>query len=615
MSAERCASWAAALWAHFRPQVVDGAPFYLAADRSLLHQLYTDVLRGAGGPETAVRDFHECCRSLLNRSPLRPTVSVRAAAFQPLVGMEVSAVICLAVQQVLVVERMLSDAVFSANAYFPRYREVLLLPGGGGRSVPMSTQEFQRIWGTLADELLRVDGAGAATITFRAGLGPDLNRHFPFSQALFTTHDLTIIKERARELDERSDRRRVLKSLREVRRDLGARASRLIRTASENEAVAGRLCDQVQAFLISGAQLSELRRRAEALNAAGEMVAYLERADLFDSDDETDTFSIYLRTPSEQISGDRLESVLHERSKKHPLLLLVSESDSFHELCPHQVLEPADAVLAVVSASSADTFVAKAREVCGAKFVEGRSSLSDSFRVFVCNAGAERVRALLGVRDVASAERGLELVGGLLADARSREYVAGYPPTGVCFKGRALSADTMIVVERLAGVVEQTLGEFLGTLGAPRGLVRHAIRFGSKSLEFAIGARSVSVESSPPIGYRVREGELELTPGPLKDGEASLRGTLFFAGSEGRMPRLSNQDLALLIAPGRRFAVSRTMLATLLDELRLLGGSDVRAALATRQLTATRSVPLRAATSGVLRRLQRPRDGAAVTPN
>jgi hypothetical protein len=578
----------------------------------LIHQLYTETLRGSGGPEAAVGAFHESCLSVLTRSPTRPRVTVRPVAFQPLGGMVFSAAICLAVQQVLVVERMLSDAVFSENAYFPRYREVLVLPSGGEHSVPMSTEEFQRIWSTLAKELLQVDGAGAATVTFRAGLGPDLNRRFPFSQALFTTHDLTIIKDRASDLNERSDRKRVLESLREVRRDLGTRASRLIRTASENETVAGRLCDQVQSFLASDAQLSELRRRAEILRESGEIVAYLERADLFDSDDETDTFSIYLRTPSEQISGDRLESVLHEKTEKHPLLLLVSESDAFHELRPDQNLEPEDAVLAIVRVAWADTFVAKAEELCGAKFVEGRSGLSDGFSVLVCNAGAERVRALLGVRDVAPAEGGLELVGGLLADARSREFVAGYPPTGLRLEGRALNVDTMIVV---AGVVEQTLGEFLSRLGAPRGFVRHAIRYGSKSLEFAIGARSVAVESFPPMGYGVREGELELTPGPLKDGEASLRGTLFSAGSEERAPRLSNQDLALLLAPGRRFAVSKTMLATLLDELRLLGGSDARADLAARQLTATRSVPLRAATSGVLRRLQRPRDRVAVVPN
>jgi hypothetical protein len=507
---------------------------------------------------------------------------------------------------------MLSDAVFSENAYFPRYREVLALPDGDEHSVPMSTDEFQRIWGTLADELLQVEGAGAATVTFRAGLGRDLNRHLPFSQALFTTHDLTIIKERARDLDERSDRKRVLKSLREVRREFGTRASRLIKTASENETIAGRLCNQVQAFLTSDAQLSELRRRAEVLGDSGEIVAYLERADLFDSDDETDTFSIYLRTPSEQFSGDRLESALHEKLKKHQLLLLVSESDSFHELYPNQDLVCGDAVLAVVRAAWTDTFVARAEEACDAKFVEGRSGLSDTFRVLVCNAGGERVRALLGVRDVAPAEQGLELVGGLLADARSREFVAGYPPTGLRFEGRTLSVDTMIVV---AGVVEQTLGEFLNGLGAPRGFARHAIRYGSKSLEFTIGARSASVESSAPMGYGVRDGELELTPGPLKEGEASLRGTLFSAGIERRVPRLSKQDLALLIAPGRRLAVSRTMLATLLDELRLLGCSDVRADLATRQLTATRSVPLKAATSGVLRRLQRPRDGAALAPS
>jgi hypothetical protein len=597
--------WATALWAHYRPRVVDGAPFYLAADRSLLHQLYRDVLGGMGGPEVAMREFQECCMSLFGRSHARPRVSVRVAAFHVLSGRDFSAVICLAVQQVLVVERMLNDAAFSENAYFPRYREALGLPDGGEHSVPMPTEEFQRIWSTLASELRQIDGASAATVTFCAGIGRDLNRHLPFSQALFTAHDLTIIKEYAPALDGRADRKRVLRSLREVRRELGTRASRLIRSASESEIVAERLCDQVLAFLASDGQVSELRQRAAGLGESGEMVAYLERGDLFDSDDEADTFAVYLRTPSEQVSGDRLESVLYERSKSPPFVLLASVSDSFQEMRPDQQLAPGDGVVALVRAAWAEPFVAQAKRICAATFVAARSNLSDSFRMLVCTSGAERTRGLLGVPDVFPAERGLELVGGLLADARSRDFVAGYPPTGLRFDGRALGAETIIVV---AGGVERSLGGFLGGLGTPRGLVRHAIRYGSRSLEFSLGARSAAMDSSAPLGYGVREGELDLTPRRLKDREACLRGALFTAG-ERRASRLSPPDLLLLVSPGRRYAVSDAVLATLLDEIRCLAGDDVRAELATRQLTATRSVPLKAATSGLLRRLRRPREG------
>src|SRR5690349_13345373 len=116
----RCDAWVAALWSHYRPEIASGAPFYLAADRRLLRELYTNQLHETGGAEAALRDFHEACLTLLQTNG--PRTAVRREAYQRIPGQAYSRVICLAVQQVLAVEQMLNDARYSEHSYFPRYR-------------------------------------------------------------------------------------------------------------------------------------------------------------------------------------------------------------------------------------------------------------------------------------------------------------------------------------------------------------------------------------------------------------------------------------------------------------------------------------------------------------
>ena len=76
--------------------------------------------------QTAIlTDFHECCKTLLEKVGANWRVAARA--FELVAGAGYSRVICLAVQQVLVVERMLNDEYYSENSYFPRYHEVLCI--------------------------------------------------------------------------------------------------------------------------------------------------------------------------------------------------------------------------------------------------------------------------------------------------------------------------------------------------------------------------------------------------------------------------------------------------------------------------------------------------------
>lgn len=193
--------WAVALWAHYLPEVGRGSPFYLAADRQLIFSLFSANRFGSGGVEDALRNFHTSCRSFIVPDGAQPTIS--RETFENVGGHVISRSICLAVQQVLVVEQMLQDEQYSENAYFPRYRRILGIDGGPQQhSNPLGTLSFQRIWSVLAQELRGAPGATQKTVTFSAGRGPDVNRSLPLSQALFTTHDLLGISLHAPTVDE-----------------------------------------------------------------------------------------------------------------------------------------------------------------------------------------------------------------------------------------------------------------------------------------------------------------------------------------------------------------------------------------------------------------------------
>lgn len=588
--------WTLTLWRHFLPSVAHGGPFYLAADIKLICDLYTAALHGNGGREAALPHFHESCQSLLRSTANRATV--RPEAFRHVSGEPRSRVICLAVQQVLVVELMLHDGQYSENSYFPRYCRALQLPTR--HTNPLGTEGFQKIWDVLRGELSAVGGATGKTITFSRGVGKDVSRNLPLSQALFTTHDLTIVREKAPSLDEKAHLRYTLRALRHVRSYLGARARKLIATADVNETLAARLHSQVQAFLADNAHSSRGDMGTPQDTQSGSIVAYLDRPDVFDADDGTDTFSVYLRADANQTSGIPLEAALRRRLSRKSPLVLISCGDAFWEASREENANSTDAVVVIVLAEGAEVFRAHASEHFRLSFIFGRSNLPDKLALLVCNDTQEgRLDMLLGRGAESGTKRGLHLEGGLMVDARSRVFLAGYPPTGVRHNGRVLSGEK-VFVNRQARQVES----FLDDLRQQRTAARYAIQYGSDSLEFTV-ATSISVSKScAELGYLLNDDQLDPRVRPLVPERACLRGTLFLGSTVRMASRLSHRDLLLFTAVGKRLAVSEEIVALVLRELRLFGDANPRAMLAAAQMTVTKSIPLKVATSGLLQRLQ-----------
>ena len=128
--------WTKALWDYFKPLVKDGVPFYLAVDERLLKALVTTRFEEVQNFQDNIDSFHNACRKLLSFE--RGWIKVKEETFLKNKETGYSSVICLAAQQVLVVESMLRDDNYSEHSYFPRYRKILKRLEGNMNSNPLS---------------------------------------------------------------------------------------------------------------------------------------------------------------------------------------------------------------------------------------------------------------------------------------------------------------------------------------------------------------------------------------------------------------------------------------------------------------------------------------------
>lgn len=591
MSPRRSDLWATLLWSYFEPQIATGQPLYLAADVSLIR----DLLEHDTGKETRIEeaayDFHSSCQELLEGSFRR--AAIKDIAFQKIPGQPFSRVICLAIQQVLVVENMLNDNLYSENSYFPRYREVIDVTADNEHSNPLSTGNFQSIWDTLELEILATAGAAANTITFFTGSGKDLNRMLPFSQALLTTHDLTIIKERAKKLTPESDENAVILLLYACRNHFGTRAQRLISHA--NGSLRTRLYRQVVSFLANCEALSTIRPRAVRHASGGTVEAYLDAADFFDSD----SYSVFLRTNEGHAESTVLRARLDELLERRLGLLLVPQGDKYRELARDEAPAEGEPALALVKANKGAEWVTTAARL-GAAFANASSNLPAAFKLLACyfmpgNAAA----ALVSPFAKAPNQVGFELKGGILADARVRIYLAGYPPTSLSRQSKILSPGCPVEVGGTLTTVETLLNE----LKDQRQFKHYSVRIGSDKIDFAISPHSQNKAYAETIGYQLRGSVFELSTSLIAEGAAALVGT----GLSGRESApdmrssgfLSRPELIALMGKGRRAAIDANTAEKLFSRLRACCVDDKPLAkYLEHKIASTRSIPVTALALG-----------------
>lgn len=178
--------WTKLLWSYFEGDIKSGQPIYFGLDSRNLENIaqphIPDISR-----ENASNYFHYACCTLMDLSG--KNASILPTAYKKTYK-DFSAVICLAIQQVLIVEDMIDDQYMSYDSYFPRYRHRLKLDKEQ-HSNPLSKDDFENLWKRFKHEILSIDGSSEKTVTFKPGIGrKNATRNYPLSQALFSTRDL-----------------------------------------------------------------------------------------------------------------------------------------------------------------------------------------------------------------------------------------------------------------------------------------------------------------------------------------------------------------------------------------------------------------------------------------
>ena len=591
-------SWSIALWNYFEPQVKLGSPLYLAADGELISQILSSATGFDVTIEEATESFHLACNALFEKTEYK--AAIKETAFQRIPGKSYSRAICLAVQQVLVVELMLNDNIFSENSYFPRYRNCLGVSDAQyGQNNPLG-YDFQKIWDYLESELNLTAGASQSTVTFYNGKGKDLNRMLPLSQALFTSHDLTIIQQALPEAESVQDERILIQMLYRIKNKLSKRSQSLIE--SDDRTRASRLCKQVISFMKDFRQLSSLRIQESLNENEQKIVAFLDPKDFFD---DSFTFNLYIRTKNQQETGEVLHKALTERLKLKTYVTLMSKDDGYVELGKTDIPNYNDSFILVTKLFSKNKLKEEILNLSSdAVVTECFTNLPNGMTALLLEALSDAAinKMISNRRSQLETRKSLQLYGGLLVDGRSNTYLSGYPPSSVAFLDSTYSGQ--LLVNRKAVDCDA----FFKSLTEQRESMDFEITIKNEVIEFSMAAYNPVRDLYNGNAFLLTNGELSLSPVPVMMSKPFLLGTYFhFKEVEEKLAsiQLPTNALNFLSVSGARRPVSELMLKVLIDGIKNLENVSPLKNTVIKQIQISRSVPKTASVALILNRIHK----------
>lgn len=542
--------WADLLWEYYSRAITDEKPFYLAADVQLIYDMLKARGSAIGFNETdALSAFHKVCGRALNSKKN----GIKHDIFKAEDTSGRSAVICLAVQQVLVVEQMLADDDYSEAEYFPRYRRCLGLTPANAN--PLGN-DFNKIWETLAAELANCCGKDKFVRTFWPGTSRKFRTsNFPLSQALFTTEDLLRIKRRATGfISQDSPDRLVFYFLQQLTKSnvLCSRARNLIRKCSaETEQ---RLCAQVRAFLSAPVEALALVRAGRRESYKYSFKAEQEPEDWFS---EGVYFVISLSTNETDEAETTVSKALEQYLSAKAVLAFGLGDFFFTEINSDNPFEGQDRLLVVIPHSRCSTFEQKVKEMGGVSIDQVGSNVDGEFSAFLCKSVTKQFCLEFGlVNGSSKTQPELEMVGGLKIDARTNVFLTGYPPKGLRFQGALVDDETEVIFDhrllRLNQVVEN--------LQSVRDERRCLLEYRGATTIFSL-VHTKQFEEAPILGgYGYFGSNLEPTVKPLNALDRGLRGVHLSSSSvssELYSEDISQMQLIGLMEPGRRIQLSK----------------------------------------------------------
>jgi hypothetical protein len=545
----------------------------------------------------ALLSFNQFCHSLLDRKANRAYLN--EITLKPLPSKFYSTAICLAAQQVLVVEQMLDQDEYSSRAYFPWYRKTLDIQVGSRHENPLAGSDFQQIWSTLRSEVQSVRGSSAMSITFKAGKGVDLNRNLPFSQALLTHQDLSFLHNAEASLVVETDDL-IIKLLHRLRSNFNRRAKELISKASSDERLRQRLCEQIRSFKVNTQQQAEtFFLREDNTDSPEWLVAYRDLDNWIDQ-----IYCLFRRSeprPFDQIPTDDFISKL---ITENGMIALVRRDDHYKQISKTEPFIPHDSVMLLVARGEVASVKNRFSQTYPNLTISNiASNLSEQFQLLDC--GSMPHSLLFDPQGKVSSiaiEPDFQFLGGLVVDARSNTFLTGYPPTALLHCGEKIAAHLKLTVNG----VEISLDAFLRKLIKTRNLSSYVIEVFGNRVELTLSPANLQCKSQVLLGFALDGGLLNPIATSLNESQPSLRGTLLIDEpivSENALVSLSAADLLVLTHRGKRKKLSKQSLNVLEDAVRQSKQYPQLIQVIVRDLCRTKSVPIEALQASTIRAL------------
>lgn len=581
-------AWANLLWKYFGPQIQSGSPFYLAIDSTLIHSLsYKDdtILTTAD----SLLYFNQACQQLFYRRQNR--ICLDDKALRPLPAKFYSTAICLAAQQVLIVEQMLDSDEYSSRAYFPWYRKTLGIQSGYKHENPLVGSDFQRIWSTLRNEIQMIPGSSSVSVTFEAGKGVDLNRNLPFSQALLTHRDLFFLHNNAQfSLKESSDTS-ILELLLKLRSNFNRRAKELISNASTDERLQERLCEQIRSFEIDMQQRTDISSRKKEAAAQEYLVAYRDLDNWIDQ-----IYCIFSRAEERQFDEIPSSESISKQLAETGMTVLIRRDDHYKQISESNPFIPFDAVMLIIRKNQLDKINGNFTQHYPNLTISSiATNLSDEFLLLDC--GSLPHSHLFDPLGKATATMNepppITFLGGLTVDARSNTFLTSYPPTVIVHRGKKLAQHLKLTVNGVEVTVDAILRKLLKT----RTLSSYVIEFSGDRVELTLSPASFKSKGQVLLGFALDGGSLDPVATTLNESQPSLKGTLLIDEpmvSENTLISLSVADLLVFTRRGQRIKLSAQSLDILGDAIRQSHLSHRLVELILRDIYRTKSVPIEA---------------------
>ena len=449
-------NWNILLWKYIENSYVGGGkPLYLAIDSYHLQKLFNEEYGYNESIRNCENSFLSACNAYVKIKNAKAEISTKV--FQ-IWGYQRSLSLCYAVQQIIAVERMLSDENFTAKSYFPRYREVIGL-NDGGNQIPISYDQFNLIWETLRSEILNLPGASHDTITFHHGSGINLNRALPISQALLSQESLHIIIEQFGQIDFYDDHSLIVRL-----RNKSYAFPKEVQNKIRNDYIKKALIKQIRSF----AERSKSTRKILTKKATQKHSVTANQFEIYlDNEGWDDTYVLAMRDLA--MSGDmekHLDTFIDENR-----YLFFSEGIAGEFIGTELPLKISDdeSIYVVARNNDKETLIdlleTTHSEYGKASYQIPPSRIPDGYIIIIYSPSIPKDNSLIIGKTGTplfneAPNMEISFQGGVCVNKHKREFITGYPPKKIFFENEVIDENEILLINQ----IPRTVKEFLGNL-------------------------------------------------------------------------------------------------------------------------------------------------------